>query len=499
MDNSHDFSDFSRQSAKGIIIIYVDLLVKFFRASWVLFFLFFRKISSFSSVQLLYVYLGLASIFIFFLVRSYLLYSNFLFKVTKDHFILKRGIISKSNTTISFDRIQNINFKQNLIKQIINVYGVTIETAGSSKTEIKIKALSFENAMALKDSLSVQKNVVEVEENVEKETALLTISFKELFKVSLTENHFQSLLLFVALLVGLFQQVEQLIKGIDEKDYLEEYLNQGTDVLLGNVLLIFILVFFLFIVAIITSFIRVFLFHFNLTVFVKKDAFEINQGLFTKKSIVLKKQKIQSITVSTNPIKKWIGISYITFKQAVSGKINQKKDKLIRIVGCKNDEVLKVKNHLYTTLEIDKEEPEKLDVYYKYRMFFQSFLFLIAVNFFLYLVYNDVVIFSLNILMIPLFYGIIILKYKKRFYKVVDDLLVVGQGVVDTHHTYFEIFKIQNVKMKQTIFQHRKNVADIVIQTASGKIRIPCLQLSRASELYNYFLYKVESNQNSWM
>ncbi len=53
---------------------------------------------------------------------------------------------------------------------------------------------------------------------------------------------------------------------------------------------VFILLVF---IAILSSFVRVFLVHFNLTVYLKDHAFEIYQGLFTKKSIILKKDKIQ--------------------------------------------------------------------------------------------------------------------------------------------------------------------------------------------------------------
>ena len=57
-------------------------------------------------------------------------------------------MLKKKNTSISFDRIQNINFKQTLIQQLINVYEVSIETAGSKDTEIAIKALTYNKAQA---------------------------------------------------------------------------------------------------------------------------------------------------------------------------------------------------------------------------------------------------------------------------------------------------------------------------------------------------------------
>ena len=101
---------------------------------------------------------------------------------------------------------------------------------------------------------------------------------------------------------------------------------------------IFIMLFFsllLVLVGLISSFVRILLQHFNLTVFIKNDTLEIDQGLTTKKSIVLKKNKVQHITISTNPLKKILGISFITFSQAESGISKEKKQEIIKIVGCK--------------------------------------------------------------------------------------------------------------------------------------------------------------------
>ena len=188
MLNNSLFADFSKQSPKGILVIYLRLLYKVLKATWFLLFLFIQKFSKISSETLIYIYIGFALLLVFFLIRAYLLYKNFLFKIDKNHFILKEGILEKTNTSVSFDRIQNVNFKQNLIQQLINVYEVSIETAGSKDTEIAIKALTFDKAQALKKELSqVEKSVVSVKE--EQPKPLLKINFKELIKVSLTEKH----------------------------------------------------------------------------------------------------------------------------------------------------------------------------------------------------------------------------------------------------------------------------------------------------------------------
>ena len=155
MSNSFNFSRFSRQSTKGILVIYMNLIFKGIKFTWFLLFLILKDSSKVSArIGAAYMYLGLVLILLFLLVRAYLIYKNFQFKIEDEHFILKQGILKKTNTAIPFHRIQNINFKQNIVQQIIGVFEVSIETAGSSKTEIGIKALSFAKATALKEIIS---------------------------------------------------------------------------------------------------------------------------------------------------------------------------------------------------------------------------------------------------------------------------------------------------------------------------------------------------------
>ncbi|MFC4269576.1 PH domain-containing protein [Polaribacter marinivivus] len=493
-----NFSEFSKQSPKGIIVLYFKQIYTTLKLFWILLFFAIKDFSKFSKIGENYIYLGILVVLLFFFIRAFLIYKNFLFKIDNNHFILQQGIISKTNTSIPFHRIQNINFKQNLVQQIINVYEVSIETAGSTDTEIAIKALNFEDANNLKSVILDSKEINESVVKQSTEKPFLKISILELFKVSLTENHLRNLFLFFAILLGFFQQIQQIADSFGETETLDGFIKDSTNAVSTSFILVFSLLVFLTITAFITSFVRIFLVHFNLSAYLKKDAFEINQGLFTKKSIILKKQKIQNITVSTNLLKRLIGISYITFKQAVSGKINQKNEKVIKIVGCKTNQVDDVKTNLYDFKDIEAQVKMYPDAYYKKRVYLFNLLFLVIIYVSIYIFTEPFFLYSL-VLILPIYGFLIQKKIKKRFYKLSDEMIVVGNGMIETHHTYLELFKVQNIKLKQTIFQQRSNVTDLVLQTASGKITVPCLSYSKAIEMYNHILYKVETSRKSWM
>ena len=493
-----NFSEFSKQSPKGIIVLYFKQIYTTLKLFWILLFFAIKDFSKFSKIGENYIYLGILVVLLFFLIRAFLIYKNFLFKIDNNHFILQQGIISKTNTSIPFHRIQNINFKQNLVQQIINVYEVSIETAGSTDTEIAIKALNFEDAKNLKSVILDSKEINESIVKQSTEKPFLKISILELFKVSLTENHLRNLFLFFAILLGFFQQIQQIADSFGETETLDGFIKDSTNAVSTSFILVFTLLVFLTITAFITSFVRIFLVHFNLSAYLKKDAFEINQGLFTKKSIILKKQKIQNITVSTNPLKRLIGISYITFKQAVSGKINHKNEKVIKIVGCKKNQVDDVKTNLYQFKDIEAQDKMYPDTYYINRVYLFNLLFLVIIYISIYIFTEPFFLYSL-VLILPIYGFLIQKKINKRFYKLNEEMIVVGNGMIETHHTYLELFKVQNIKLKQTIFQQRSNVTDLILQTASGKITVPCLSYSKAIEMYNHILYKVETSHKSWM
>ncbi|PQJ82039.1 PH domain-containing protein [Polaribacter glomeratus] len=499
MNNSFDFSNFSRQSPKGILVIYIHLIYKLIKVSWLLLLLLIKDFSKLSNLGANYLYLSLTLLLLLLLARAYLTYKNFQFKIANEHFILKQGILKKTNTSIPFHRIQNINFKQNIIQQIIGVFEVSIETAGSKDTEIAIKALPLLKAEALKEFVSkkAQFGATEIIDSDKK--PLVKIGVKELLKVSLTENHLQNLMIFLAIIIGFFQQIEQIVGSLGRTEALDGLIVESKNALSASFFFILILFIFLTIVALLSSFVKVFLVHFNLTAYLTDDSFEISQGLFTKKSIVLKKQKIQNITISTNPLKKLIGISFITFKQVLSGRVNVKKDKLIRLVGCKKAQIASIKASLFNVTELENGERKYPNSYYKRRIFTFSFLFTIGMYAVLFLISSQVEIFYSTILVFPIITFLVLKKVKKRFYKITDTMLLVGSGLLETHLTYLEIFKVQNIKMKQTFFQKKSDVADIVLQTASGKINIPCIRFEDAIKIYNHTLYKVENSKTSWM
>ena len=181
------------------------------------------------------------------------------------------------------------------MQQIINTYEVEIETAGSAKAEISIKAMSLSHANLLKTALTNFSKSTNDNQSEIQDLPFLKVSFSQLLKESLTENHFQSLFLTVVFAIGIYQQVRDVFKNFKNQELFDNFVSENTSAIQTSIILILIFFILIVFVALISSFVRVLIAHFDQSVFIKKETLEISQGLTTKKSVVLKKNKIQFI------------------------------------------------------------------------------------------------------------------------------------------------------------------------------------------------------------
>ncbi|MEN8885341.1 MAG: PH domain-containing protein, partial [Winogradskyella sp.] len=183
--SAHNFETPTRQSAKGIVVIFGVSLYRIVKATIIIFAaLVYKFISSgktvyLTSTKFILITLG---ILLLFLVIAILRYLNFKFYVSSDYFFLQKGIFNKEEISVSTSKIQNVYIKQNVLQQIINVVSLSIETAGDDKTEIEISALSKSKAEALKTLLlKVAKPETFIDGEIVEDAVYFKASIKKLF------------------------------------------------------------------------------------------------------------------------------------------------------------------------------------------------------------------------------------------------------------------------------------------------------------------------------
>lgn len=424
-------------------------------------------------------------------------YFKYYFHIEEDELIVNKGIFQKKKTSIPFERIQTVNLEQNIFHQILNVYKVVVDTAGSSKEEFVFDALKKEEAEALRTYILEKKeeqfsghyDEIRDQPTFGNEKVILTIGLSKLLKIGITENHFKSFGLILAFGYWIYENLSEI--GFDLVDnYGNEIKDKST---LGFV--VFWGVFF-FIISFGVSLIRTVLTHFNLTFGRTQNGFIVRQGLLTKSNVSALDQKIQMLVFSDSILKKLLGYKDMFFKQASSIEVQNKKS--IKIPGCTEYHIGLVTNELYNNENLDNLIYFPVEKDYLYRVWMYEFLatiILVSIGIILKQPVTIFLVTSVGLYLMSAMY----FHYKKTRYGFNHEMIRINGGTFGDKATILPIHKIQAVKLRQSPYQHRKNLATIVLYTASGGTAIPYVKLDLAQKIADYFLYRIEKDRRKWM
>lgn len=504
-----DFSIPRRQNFRGILVVFLMDLFKSIKQN---IYVFLPLLSS----KVRENYLGTVIIILIVLVILQLLYSyksylNFKFHVRDQRFFLSHGVINFTDTDIPFDRIQNININQNIIQKVLNVVGIEIETAGQKSAEIKIKALSEEVAIDLKQILLQKKAEIQKGEEIDnslenhsesdfvetktsrKSNVLFQLSFVQLLKVGLSSNYIKGFGLVMFFVSTIFQYLQDIFDNFYEVDFENTYLNQSYET-------------FTFVIGIILFFVAAtFIVTIGRTVFkyldlkvtkVDKD-YEVEYGLLKRVTQVIKKNKAQVFEIEENPIKNYLNIKNVFISQASSQEINNKKK--IGVVGISdvNIEILfhSIFDLSYPQVFINRNSSMKL----MFRLMIKNVILCLAIAIGLYFWVGLLYSLIISISLLSVFVLIAYKTVQKSHIGVNDQLIEVQSGSIHTNKKYIAVHKIQSIAIQRNFFQQRNQHADLFIYTASGRERINYLKLEEALAIANYLSFKVESSDYSWI
>lgn len=276
---------------------------------------------------------------------------------------------------------------------------------------------------------------------------------------------------------------------------IEEYQGQIPQDDFSVQFLFFAAIFFLAISVLISMFRTIFK-YFNLRFIRTENGFKIISGLFTRRELAATDQKIQIILWADNLLKKQLKYVDLTLKQASSEQINQADT--IKVPGVSIQEVRRVMERLYPEFDPDLIVPKKVSKKYFHRFAsIISIVGLVVIGLFIYLSewqYSIFAVFLVIVLLISRY-----LQYKKLSYDLNLEMLYLSGGAWGSRTTLLPIYKIQGVRMNQSPYQRKHNLASLSCFTASGTVKIPYISKSEARALMNQILFKVESSKSRWM
>lgn len=500
LNSPNDFSKPQRQSIKGIAIMFADTAQELIRSLWVPLALIIYKIEG---SNMIWIVIGLLFLFSLISLVAYLKYINFTFYLDeeKQEFVIQKGVITKNKITIQLDKIQQVNINQSVIQKLVGVFSVDIDTAGSNKKEVSIRAVDNDLALLLKHKLLSYERVELEEKEITEEATLpfLKIRFSTLFKVGITSKYGRSIALilgFMGSLYGGFQDVKQSIE-VDEEQ-VSGWVENGMSYFSWSFFLLFILAIVLSI-----NLIRTVVKYFDYQMTLQKGAIAIQHGLFAKKNTLLKPQKVQIVILSQNYFQRKLKLFDIQLKQAsATDEVEQegKKSGEIEVPGCQPDE----KERLLEQLKMStKQAFETIVPNYRYLFKAISLSIILPCLIFLLLAFT---VYSPLKDIIPIVFIYIILvgivvffRFKNYRMLLNKELIMVKQNAWDVKYQLIEPYKIQGVTTQQYFWHQSADLVHLTLHTAAGDLSFRFVNYSQLKPWLNYWLYTAEGSQRNWM
>jgi putative membrane protein len=505
-----DFESPRRQNAIAVLLLFLNNLRSW--AAALLPIIFLAGKNSGSGIFYLFLFIGIGIfVLLAFVGFSIAQYQRFVFYVKDNHFVLEKGVISRTKVEIPVERIQSIHLKRNIFHRIFNITALQVESAGSKGAELEIKALDQPFAASLRNFLyetkkglktqqdaaivdsvvpeSTDNQTVEIEDEPVK--PLLRLSALEVLLVGLTENHLRTGFLALAIVFGYGNQLIQYME-----DQLDEYLKEGAEQIakFGFNMIVLGIVLFM-VVSVLLSIIRTALKFANFKAWHKADVLNIQTGLLSIKEYQVPKRKIQYIRKSTNPLRRLLGICTMRIYQASSDVVLNNN---VEMPGFKENSLSQLYEEYLPETNAEIIWELHPDTFYRFRFILFRSIPLLGLIIAGAILLNPYIALS-ALLVIP---GIIYwaIRYHDSIrLKLYAEGMKVESGWIFREVIDIPIYKLQNFSLKQSIFQERRDLFSLNFHTSSGTISFPFLKKEEAYSLVNHLTEQVEKSNRKWM
>ncbi len=497
----YDFSQPQRQSRVGLILIFGTALFQLVRNLWVVVIYFLVK--EVTQQLLLLILLGLFVLLLITLAYSIIAFLNFKFHIDENNreFVLKKGVISTDIINIPFEKIQQVNFKRNILQRVIGVYSVVVETAGSQDKEIEIKALFQDKANELADRLMELKHAETVEgvpiEEPQEVSSRETLKQPEweyhvglgtLLKLGLTSNYLRGVGIIVAFYFTLREQFM-----LDE--ILPAELPQQEMVERGSFIFIMGLLVFGMVITVAETVIK----YYDLNLKKFKDSLQVEMGLRNNTKVNIRAARVQMLEVNTNPIQKLLKL--FTIKISLASSENDLEKSRIKIPGLSPRVVEQVQSFFLKKHIVEKWSiiPHKIILWRKFSRGAIPAIIGLLIGFF----FQDQISIALVGGIVSV-YLILLAVYNYFYYKTLklsldQEILVKSSGLWVKKEQYLEIFRLQAISVQQPIWYKRRGIVNLTFHSAGGDITFDGVRNEQVKPLVNYVLFKVEDTLRPWM
>lgn len=423
------------------------------------------------------------------------------YKLVDDVLIFKSGLFTISEKHINFSNIQNIDTSEKLIYQLFNLVSLDINIINET---VKLEPLTKKDANRIISFIN-KREVIAKEDN----NFLVHLSLKDLMLMSVLKSR-----MFLTL-IAIFAFADDVIKYIDKIfsintfSYFEKFgsgiANDITSVLIFLVVALLILF--------IISFIRNMISFYDFRLENKDDKLICKFGITNKKAVVIKKERIQSITISRPFRYRLFGLSNLSVVTTASNVLDGiSSGNHIAVIPIAKDDF--VNNFIKNILEIDinkydKEQyeyiPKKANAILLRGIAIRSLVGATIISLLIYFipVFKDSFALSIKLGIGLIILYIIFAIFNYRF-MLKHSSIALSDGIIVRNRTlsfekatdYQKPTKVGNIDVRSNVLLKRKNLCHITINSigSGSDIVINYFDRSYVDKIHNYLIAQGEKN-----
>ena len=478
-----------RQSPSAVFIVMAKALLDILKFLWpvLLVFLFRSSDKRSNSWEIIVLIVPIISILAA-LIELYF----FKFHIINRELIIRKGVLVKKTLVLPLEKIQAVHIDRTWLHNIFSSAQISFDSAGSEKMEIKISAIKFSMATALREHIEQTSDESNVEENRTKEEIILTLDMKDLAKLSISSNHLEAFFILLAFGLSVLDNIEKVTGGTGNGFWQQVIMfAMGSSGKMVMFLAVAILL-----VSITISTVRILLIYMDFRISSNENGFRIRTGLINVREKIVPFRKIQFISWRANWLRARMKLYLLKFHSVGA---DQMRDRIQIKVPVTRKEFIPILASSYHILP-DTSTLKCLRIQQQY--IFRRILMTGIIPSVIFCAIGYPLLGSACfwiLVIIPLVWLHSFL-FRKRFRLWANaDVLQIRRTVFGEDELILKWRNIQRVRMQQSFYQRNNNLATIKIFTAGGAILVPYIKQEEATAIMNYALFKIESDNRVWM
>ncbi len=385
-------------------------------------------------------------------------YQRFEYRLTEDTFDVDSGVFSRRSREVPYYRIQNVSIVKNILHRILGVAELRVETAGGDATEIRLRLVSEDEADRLQQEITERKRAegdtpptAEGDDDAALGRPMYDISQKELALLGVVSFDARLLILLVT-----------LFAFADPATVSEVFVTVPAIALAPTALLV------VYVAGAILSGIVAITNYYDFELRDLGDELRYNRGLLQQYSGSIPFTKVQSLTITENVLARQVGYARLLIETAGYSP-NEQSGSRTAIPLAERHRVWQVAADIE---DFERPEftrpPKRARRRYVFR-YLGILAILVAIAYALdatgtyehawYAIAGLIVL-------VPIAAH---LKWQNLGYALQDEYIITRYGFWNRRITIVPYHRTQTLFQRQTIFQWRRNLATLRIDTAGTR------------------------------